>query len=113
MSFWRKEVIQPALDDETRRHIAEQREWIAREPLNAKPYYHLAQLYRMDGRQEEALGLLLEAVRLDGAHADAHAALAEMYAVQEDYQAAKRHAIAAEKGGNPRAAELLRRYGLR
>lgn len=112
MSFWRKEVIQPALDDETRRHIEEQRTWIAREPGNAKPYYHLAQLYRIDGRQEEALGLLLEAVRLDDAHADAHAALAEMYAVKEDYQAAKRHAAAAEKGGNPQAAELLRRYGV-
>ena len=112
MSFWRKEVIQPALDDETRRHIAEQREWIAREPLNAKPYYHLAQLYRMDGRQEEALGLLLEAVRLDSGFADAHAALAEVYVVREDYAAAWRHALAAEKGGNPKPAEMLRRYGI-
>lgn len=112
MSFWRKGVIQPALDDETRRHVEEQRAWIAREPANARPYYHLAQFYRMEGRQEEALGLLLEAVRLDESFAAAHAGLAEMYAVKEDYEAAWRHARAAEKAGDPRAAEMLRRHGI-
>ena len=39
------------------RHIDEQLAWIAREPANARPYCNLAQLYRMNGRQEEALGL--------------------------------------------------------
>ena len=38
VSFWRKQVIQPALDHETRKHIDEQRAWIAREPGNARPY---------------------------------------------------------------------------
>ena len=65
MSFWRKEVIDFALDRETQAAIDEQRAWIAREPENAKPYYHLAQLYRVAFRQEEARGLLLESVRLD------------------------------------------------
>lgn len=110
MSFWRKEVIQPALDHETRKHIEEQRAWIAREPANPHPYYHLAQLYRIDNRADEALALLLEAVRLDGAFADAHAALAEIYVVRADYPAAWRHARAAERHGNARAVELLRRY---
>jgi len=112
VSFWRKEVIQPALDDETRRRMEEQRAWIAREPSNAHPYYHLAQFYRMEGRQEEALGLLLEAVRLKESFAEAHVALAEMYAVMEDYPAAWRHARAAEQAGDSRAAELLRRHGV-
>ena len=112
MSFWRQEVIQPALDEETRRHMEEQRAWIEREPTNARPYYHLAQFYRIEGRQEEALGLLLEAVRLDESFAEAHGSLAEMYAVMEDYEAARRHARAAEQGGDSRAAELLRRYGI-
>ena len=67
MSFWRKEVIDFALDHETRRHTDEQLAWIAREPGNAQPYCNLAQLYRMNGQQEKALGLLLESVRLDGA----------------------------------------------
>jgi cytochrome c-type biogenesis protein CcmH/NrfG len=39
--------------------------WIEREPANPRPYYHLAQFYRMENRTEQALGLLLEAVRLD------------------------------------------------
>jgi cytochrome c-type biogenesis protein CcmH/NrfG len=110
MSFWRDEVIQPALDHETRLHMDEQREWIAREPANAKPYYHLAQFYRMENRQDEALGLLLESVRLDPTFADAHASLAEIYAIRGDYPAAWRHARAAEANGNSVAVDLLSRH---
>ncbi|PWU03020.1 MAG: hypothetical protein C5B51_19955 [Terriglobia bacterium] len=110
MSFWRKEVIEFALDQQTLEHIREQQDWIAREPSNPLPYKNLAQLLRMHGRQEEALGLLLEAVRLDDTFAEAHACLAEIYAVRGDTKAAWRHAHAAELSGEPRAAELLRRY---
>ena len=112
MSFWRKEVIQPVLDAETRKHMDEQRAWIARDPTNAHPYYHLAQFYRIEGHQDEALGLLLEAVRLDDGLAEAHLALAEIYAVREDYAAAWRHARRAESAGDARAVDLLRRYGV-
>ena len=111
MSFWRKEVIDYALDHETQRHIEEQRAWIAREPENAVPYRNLAQLYRIEGKQDEALGLLLESVRLAPEFADAHASLAEIYAVRGDMPAAWRHARVAEQNGEPRAVELLRRYG--
>ena len=109
MGFWRKEVIEVSLDRETQIHISEQREWIAREPSNPKPYYHLAQLYRVAFRPEEALGLLLEAVRLDPAFGDAHASLAEMYVLREDYPAAWRHARLAQANGVPRAVEMLTR----
>src|SRR6185295_10716155 len=85
---WRKEVIDFALDQETRAHVDEQLAWIAREPDNPRPYYHLAQLYRMQWKQDEALGLLLQAVHLDGSFAPAHAALSEIYAVRQDYAAA-------------------------
>jgi len=112
MSFWRKHVIQPALDHETRKHIREQREWIEREPANPRPYYHLAQFYRLDQRAEEALGLLLEAVRLDESFADAHVALAELYVVLQDDRAAWRHARAAERNGNARAVEMLQRHNV-
>ena len=71
MSFWRKEVIDFALDRETQSAIEEQRAWILREPTNPKPYYHLAQLYRVAFKPEEALGLLLEAVRLESNFAEA------------------------------------------
>jgi hypothetical protein len=90
VSFWRKEVIQPALDSETRKHMEEQLAWIAREPANARPYLHLGEFYRMEGRQE----------------------LAELYAVRADYPAAWRHARLAERGGEPRAVALLERHGV-
>lgn len=111
MSFWRKDVVDFALEQETAAHIREQKEWIAREPGNARPWYNLAQLYRIEQRQDEALGLLLEAVRLDDLYADAHVALAEIYAVRADYAAARRHAERAAGLGNARGLELLRRHG--
>ena len=113
MSFWRKEVVQYALDHETRKHIEEQRAWIGREPANPRPYYHLAQLYRIESRQDEALGLLLESIRLDAGFAAAHVALAEIYAVRADYPAAWRHARLAEQNGVASAVELLTRYGVK
>lgn len=112
MSFWRREVIGFALDRETAAHIREQTEWIAREPGNARPWYNLAQLYRMEHKQEEALALLLEAVRLDDGCADAHVALTEIYAVRADYAAAQTHASKAAEHGNARGIELLRRHGI-
>ena len=112
MSFWRREIIDPALAGETCRQMEEQRAWIAREPANPKPWFQLAQYCRMEGRREEALGLRLEAVRLDSAFAEAHGALAEIYAVMEDYQSAWRHATLAEQAGDSRAADMLRRNGV-
>ena len=109
MSLWR-DTIDFALDHETRRHMDEQLAWIAREPSNPKPYYHLAQFYRMNGQPDGAHGLLLEAVRLDPAFADAHASLAEIYAIRGDYPAAHSHADQAARHGNPTAKELLARY---
>ena len=110
MSFWRKEVIDFALDHETQRHIEEQLAWIAREPSNAQPYCNLAQLYRINGKQEEALGLLLESVRLDNNLAEAHASLGELYAIRGDYDAAWKHARKAEENGDARVVGLLKRY---
>jgi hypothetical protein len=110
VSFWRKEVVDVALGAETRRQMAEQRAWIEREPANPRPYFHLAQFYRMEGSEDDGLGLLLEAVRLDPQFAPGHAALAEIYAVRGDYPAAWRHARAAESHGDPRAADMLRRH---
>src|SRR5579871_6119823 len=107
MGFWRQDVIQFALSHETSLQIEEQRAWIAREPGNARPFYNLAQLFRIEGRQEEALGLLLEAVRLDGCLWDAHGSLAEVYALRGDYAAAWRHARQAESGGISGAVDLL------
>lgn len=112
MSFWRKEVIDPILDSGTAEAIAEQAAWIVRDPSDARPYYHLAQLYRTQNRQDEALGLLLEAVRLNPSHAEAHISLAEIYAIRADAAAAWRHARAAASSGNTNAVALLERHGV-
>jgi tetratricopeptide (TPR) repeat protein len=112
VSFWRKEVIDFALQQETLHHIEEQRAWIVREPANPRPYKNLAQLYRLEGRQDEALGLLLEAIRLDSAFAEAHVELAQIYAVRNDLRAAWRHARAAESAGDRSAVELLERHAV-
>ncbi|MEP7364107.1 MAG: hypothetical protein ABI972_12695 [Acidobacteriota bacterium] len=112
MSFWQKEVIEPMLDADMRRVMAEQVAWITREPANSRPYYHLAQLYRTQSRQDEALGLLLEAVRLDAEYAEAHLSLAEIYCVRDDAGAAWRHARLAAEGGNANAVALLERHGV-
>jgi cytochrome c-type biogenesis protein CcmH/NrfG len=112
MSFWRDEVIDPMLDDQTRRAIAEQLDWIRRDPSDARPYRNLADLYRMQGRQDEALGLLLESARLDPDDARAQVGLCEIYAIREDYAAAWRHARAAEAAGSRTGVDLLERYGI-
>jgi len=112
MGFWRKEVIEPALDAETLLHIEQQKAWIGAEPSNPTPYHNLAQLYRMQNRQEEALGLLLESVRLDAAFAPAHMALAEIYSVRADYAAAWRHARLAQRHGDAAAVALLTRHNI-
>ena len=106
-------MIEFALDHETLRHIREQREWIAREPANPLPYKNLAQLYRIQGRGDEALGLLLEAVRLDARFAAGHVELSQIYTVRGDLRAAWRHARIAESNGNRSAVELLKRHGVR
>jgi thioredoxin-like negative regulator of GroEL len=113
VGFWRKELIDFALDHETLHHVREQRAWIAREPANPVPCKNLAQLYRIQGRPEEALGLLLEAVRLNGGFAAAHVELSQIYTVLGDFRAAWRYARLASSNGNQSAVELLERHGLR
>lgn len=110
---WRTELIDFALDQDTDRLVAEQRAWIAAEPTIARPYYHLGVLYRMQAKREAALGLLLEAVRLEPDFAPAHVALAEMYAVSGDNRAAWRHARAAEAARDASAVQMLERHGVR
>ena len=112
MPFWRNEVIDPMLHAQTKREIDEQMVWIAREPANPDPFANLAALYRMQNRPDEALGLLLEAVRLDPAHAEANVALCEMYSVAGDYAAAWKHARRAEAAGEASGVELLTRHGI-
>lgn len=110
MSFFRKEVVEFALDQETLRAIEEQKAAMAADPSDPRPYYQLALLYRMQLKQEEACGLLLECVRLDPAFARAHVSLAAIYAVRNDMAAARRHAEHAAALGDREAVEMLDRH---
>jgi thioredoxin-like negative regulator of GroEL len=110
VTFWRNQVIEPALNADTERRIEEQKAWIAADPANPRPYWQLATLLRMQGMRDHALGLLLEAVRLDDGFAPAHVTLAEVYAVLGDIGAAWTHARRAEASGSREAVEILRRY---
>ena len=112
MGLFRREVIDFALDLETQRAIEEQQALIAAEPSNPRPYFQLAALYRVQQKQDAALGLLLESVRLDPAFAPAHVALAEIYAVRNDIPAARRHAVLAAEQGNTQARDMLLRYAV-
>ncbi len=112
MSFFRKELIDFALDQQAQQAIDEQLALRAAEPSNPRPYYQLALLYRMQWKPDEALALLLEAVRLDPGFAAAHVALAEVYAVRNDLPAARRHAEMAAIHGDPQAQDMLERYKL-
>lgn len=112
MSLWR-ELIDHALDDETLRHEREQMQWIAAEPSNPQPFCNLARLRRMQWKEDDALALFLEAVRLDAAHAESHVNLTEMYAIRGDYAAAWRHARAAHAAGESAGVELLARHGIK
>lgn len=111
-SFWRRNVIEPALDEDTERQITAQKAWIAAEPSNPRPYWQLATLVRMQGKRDLALGLLLQAVHLDKGFGPAHATLAEVYAVTGDSRAAWRHARLAEQAGIAEAVEMLGRHGV-
>ncbi len=73
---------------------------------------NLAQLYRMEGRGDEALGLMLHAVKLDPNFVPAHLALADIYAVRGDYPAAWRHARHAQDAGDPKGVEFLVRHSV-
>lgn len=112
MSFWRDEVVEFALDHETRLAIDEQKAWIQREPSNPKAYYGLARLYRMCGKTDEARVLFAEALRYDDTFAPAHVALCEMCAIAGEYPAAWRHARQAEAAGDASGVALLKRHGI-
>lgn len=109
MDVW-DDLIQFSLDHETVVNEQEQLEWIGREPQNPQPFYNLAQLRRMQYKQDEGLALLLHAVALDGTHAPAHVALAEIYAVKGDYSSAWNHALTAEGRGDNTAVGMLERH---
>lgn len=110
MGFWRKEVIQRALDRDVEDAVTEQRAILERDPQNAQAHFALGTLRYFQGETEAAIELLLKALKLEPNFAPAHVGLGRIYAVQGRYELAWTHARAAERLGNRELVEQLERY---
>lgn len=108
--FWRKEVIEFALDQDVERHIAEQKAAIAANPNYARGYLNLGLLYQIQFQQDLAVEHFLKALSLDPYLADAHVSLGRVYAVRGEMEKAWEHARVAADLGNKGLLEQLQRY---
>ena len=109
-SFWRKSVIQPALDYDVSLAFAEQKAILARDPSNAAAYFALGSLHHFHGQTDLAIQHFEKAVELDPQSPAAHTSLGRIYAVQSLYELAWKHARAAEGLGSRELVEMLERY---
>lgn len=90
--------------------IEAQKRFLRENPDSAKAYYNLGVLYYFQGRVEAAIDSYKKALEIDPNLSDAHKNLGEIYAVREQYDLAWSHAKAAERLGNTKLIEMLRRY---
>jgi tetratricopeptide (TPR) repeat protein len=110
MSFWRDNVIQPALNHDVEMAIAEQQAILARDPTDAAAHFALGTIRHMQGQTELAIQHFQSATEHDAGSAAAHVSLGRIYAVQGQYELAWKHARAAESLGNRELVEMLERY---
>ena len=108
--FWRKEVIQPALNSDVEEAVAEQQSILAKDPKNAKAYFALGTLSHFQGEIEQAMQYFQKSIELDPADAAPHLSLGRLYAVRREYKLAWKHARAAEALGANDLVEMLERY---
>lgn len=110
MSFWRKEVIQSALDRDVETAIAEQKAILERDPRNSQAHFAVGTLSYFKGEIAAAIELFLQALELDPSYAAPHVSLGRLYALQGNYDLAWQHAREAERLGNRELVEQLTRY---
>ena len=108
--FWRKDVIQPALNNEVESAFAEQQAILAVDPNNAKAYFALATLSHFQGEIDQAIQYFQKSIELDPADAAPHLSVGRIYALRAEYDLAWKHARAAEALGANDLVELLERY---
>lgn len=112
MSFWCREVVQPILDRDVEREIAEQRAILGRDPRNAPAHFALGTLYHFCGDRQAATYHFERAINLDAAYAAPHVSLGRIFAVEGNDQEAWAHARAAERLGDRSLLEQLQRYAV-
>lgn len=108
-AFW-EGVLEGALNQETEKHIAEQRQALEANPLDPRPYFHLGLLYNLQRNLEAAIEMFERALALDPGFALAHQHLGQLYAVRGDYPRAWAHAREAAARGNTTLLDMLNRY---
>jgi len=105
-----RRVFDDMLDAETAKHIAEQEAALEAHPEWAEGHYHLAQLYRVQQRPQDAKRELLTALEMKPLLAEAHLALGEIYVAEGDLDKAREHAQIAAQLGNGRLLDQMQRY---
>ena len=110
MSFWRRDIIQPALDRQVQAEMAERRANLAREPGNARARFALGTLCHFQGCTDEAIELYLRAIELDPNYTAPHISLGRIWAVRSVYDEAWKHAREAERLGDRSLVAQLERY---
>ncbi|MGO8786841.1 MAG: tetratricopeptide repeat protein [Terriglobia bacterium] len=108
--FWRKEVIQPALNRDVDAAVAEQQAILTNDPNNANAYFALGTLSHFKGESELAVQYFERAIEIDPANAAPHVSLGRLYAVRGDYDLAWKHARAADALGSRELVGMLERY---
>jgi tetratricopeptide (TPR) repeat protein len=108
--FWRKEVIQPTLNNDVDRAVAEQYSILAKDPNNGKAYFALGTISHFQGDIEQAMRHFQKSIELDPRGAAPHISLGRIYAVRAEYDLAWEHARAAETLGDADLVQMLERY---
>lgn len=110
MSFWRSQVIQPALDADIESEVREQQAILLRDPWNAPAHFALGTLAHFRGQTALAITYFLRSIELDSTSPAAHVSLGRIYAVQGRDDKAWEHAREAERLGDRSLVEQLERY---
>jgi tetratricopeptide (TPR) repeat protein len=105
-----RSVADDILDAETAKHVAEQKAALEVNPDWAEGHYHLAQLYRVQQRPQDAKQELLIALEMKPLLAEAHMALGEIYISEGDLDRAREHAQLASQLGAGRLLDQIQRY---
>ena len=110
MSFWRKDVIQPALAAEEEATIREQEELLRKDPADPKPYFALGTMAQIRGHAEGAVQYFLKAIEIDPSFSPPRVSLGRIYALWGQNEAAWKCAREAERLGDRSLVEQLERY---
>lgn len=110
MPFWRKTVIQPALEAAENAASTEQQELLKQDPSNPKAHFALGSLAQLRGRPEEAIEHFSRAIEADPSYAAPHVSVGRIFAIQGNMSLAWKHAREAERLGDRSLVEQLERY---